>query len=130
MKATGSALLDTSVVIAHLRRDPELTARLAEVAIYLPWVALGELHYGAQRAQQREEAVTQIRDFLQIVILLLPSESTAEHYGRIKSELAQAGTLIPDNDIWIAALAREHDLPLATRDQHFASVPGLDTLHW
>ena len=99
MKATGSALLDTSVVIAHLRRDPELTARLAEVAIYLPWVALGELHYGAQRAQQREEAVTQIRDFLQIVILLLPSESTAEHYGRIKSELAQAGTLIPDNDI-------------------------------
>ena len=130
MKATGSAILDTNVVVAHLRRDPDLTARLAEVTIYLPWVVLGELHYGAQRAQRREEAVTQVRDFLRIAVLLLPDENTAEHYGQLKAELAGAGTLIPDNDLWIAALAREFDLPLATRDRHFTVVPRLKTLSW
>ena len=130
MKPTGSALLDTSVVVAHLRSDPELTARLAEVTLYLPWVVLGELHYGAQRAQRRDEAVTRVREFLRGPVLLLPDENTAEHYGQIKAELAQAGALIPDNDIWIAALAREYNLPLATRDQHFAVVPGLQTLAW
>ena len=130
MKATGNALLDTSIVVAHLRSDPDLTARLAEVTVYLPWVVLGELHYGAQRAQRRDEAVTRIRDFLRIAVLLLPDNNTAEEYGQIKAELAQAGALIPDNDIWIAALAREYNLPLATRDQHFAVVPGLQTLAW
>ena len=130
MRATGSALLDTSVVVAHLRSDPDLTARLAGVTICLPWVVLGELHYGAQRAQRREEAIARVRDFLRIAVLLLPDNNTAEEYGQIKAELAQAGALIPDNDIWIAALAREYKLPLATRDQHFAAVPGLQTLAW
>ena len=71
-----------------------------------------------------------IRDFLQIAILLLPDQGTSERYGLVKSELAAAGRLIPDNDIWIAALARQFDLPLATRDAHFAVVPGLKTLIW
>ena len=133
MKATGSALLDTSVVVAYLRGDALLAPRLAEVTattLYLPWVVLGELHYGVQRARHRERSLAQIREFLQAPVLLLPNENTAEHYGQIKAELAQAGSLIPDNDIWIAALAREYQLPLATRDQHFAVVPGLTTLAW
>jgi predicted nucleic acid-binding protein len=38
------------------------------------------------------------------------------------------GTPIPTNDIWIAALAMQHGLPLYTRDAHFSSVAGLVTL--
>ena len=130
MKATGSVLLDTSVVVAHLRRDPDLTAYLVEVPVYLPWVVLGELHYGLERARRRDEALAQILDFLQIADLLLPDKDTSEQYGRLKAELAETGTLIPDNDIWIAALARQYALPLATRDKHFSVVPGLKTLAW
>lgn len=133
MKATGSALLDTSIVVAYLRGDALLAARLAEVTsttLYLPWVVLGEIHYGMQRARHRERSLAPIREFLRGPVLLLPDENTAEHYGQIKAELAQAGALIPDNDIWIAALAREYNLPLATRDRHFAAVPGLQTLAW
>jgi tRNA(fMet)-specific endonuclease VapC len=44
--------------------------------------------------------------------------------------LAVAGTPIPENDIWIAALVREHRLPLVTRDDHFAKVTGLTILKW
>jgi tRNA(fMet)-specific endonuclease VapC len=131
MNVAGSVLLDTNVVVAHLRNDPDLTARLrAAPAIYLPWVVLGELHYGAFRAQRREVQLALIRDLLQTTILLLPDQSTSELYGQVKAELAGIGKPIPDNDIWIAAMARQFDLPLATRDGHFAAVPRLTTLAW
>jgi tRNA(fMet)-specific endonuclease VapC len=48
----------------------------------------------------------------------------------VKAELAGIGKSIPDNDIWIAAMARQFDLPLVTRDGHFAAVPRLTTLAW
>ena len=131
MNTAGSVLLDTNVVVAHFRNDPGLTARLgATLAVYVPWVVLGELHYGALRAQRREAQQALIRDFLQTGILLLPDENTSERYGQVKAELAVMGRLIPDNDIWIAAMARQFDLPLVTRDEHFAAVPGLTTLAW
>jgi tRNA(fMet)-specific endonuclease VapC len=131
MNTAGSVLLDTNVVVAHFRNDPDLTARLkATPVLYLPWVVLGELQYGALRAQRRMAQLALIRDFLQTAILLLPDQNTSEKYGIVKAELAETGSLIPDNDIWIAAMAREFDLPLATRDGHFAAVPHLTTLAW
>jgi predicted nucleic acid-binding protein len=51
-------------------------------------------------------------------------------YGQVKATLAKAGTPIPQNDIWIAAAALEHDLPVATRDAHFSKVPDLLILNW
>ena len=57
--------------------------------------------------------------------ILFPSRETAEHYARLFVQLKHAGTPVPDNDLWIAALALEHDLPLMTRDQHFDRIPQL-----
>lgn len=131
MNMAGSVLLDTNVIVAHFRNDPDLTARLrATPAIYVPYVVLGELLYGALRAQRRQAQLALIRDFLQTAILLLPDQNTSETYGTVKAELAETGRLIPDNDIWIAAMARQFDLPLATRDAHFAAVSRLTTLAW
>lgn len=50
--------------------------------------------------------------------------------GRLRAQLAKAGTPIPENDIWIASLALEHQLPLAARDAHFDLVIGLQVLKW
>ena len=131
MNATGSVLVDTSVVVAHFRGDQGVAPLLGETPVlFVPWIVLGELHYGAHRARRRQEGLALIREFLKIGVVLLPDELTAEVYGQIKAELAQAGTPIPDNDLWIAALAREYQLPLATKDRHFALVPGLSTLAW
>ncbi len=131
MKKAGSVLLDTTIVVAHFRNDPDVTARLAAVPeLFLPWVVLGELHYGAERAKRRQDQLTLIHDFLQTAELLLADKATTEHYGQIKAELARTGRPIPDNDIWIAAVARQHDLPLATRDAHFGRVARLKTLAW
>ena len=57
-------------------------------------------------------------------------ETTAQEYGRIKTALKAKGRPIPDNDIWIAAIAKQYSLVLATRDQHFSEVEGLLTETW
>lgn len=123
--------MDTNIVIAHFRNDSTASAHLsAEHILYLPWVVLGELQYGALHAQRSAAQLALIRDFLQIAILLLPDQGATEQYGPVKAELAASGNLIPDNDIWIAAMARQYKLPLATRDSHFAAIQGLNTLAW
>jgi tRNA(fMet)-specific endonuclease VapC len=55
---------------------------------------------------------------------------TARHYGRIKDGLRRKGRPLPENDIWIAALARQHDLTLVSRDAHFADVESLPVKVW
>jgi tRNA(fMet)-specific endonuclease VapC len=48
----------------------------------------------------------------------------------VRVELKSAGTPIPSNDVWIAALCRQHRLPLLSRDRHFDGVPGIRRLAW
>jgi len=131
MNTPGSVLLDTNVVVAYFRGDQALQPRfVGEVPLNLPWVVVGELYYGAQRAQRRPEQLAYIRALLTFTVVVFPDHDTTAAYGQVKGELAQLGKPIPDNDLWIAALARQHDLPLATRDAHFAHVPRLTTLRW
>jgi tRNA(fMet)-specific endonuclease VapC len=55
---------------------------------------------------------------------------TTEHYAEVRAELKRAGQPIPGNDVWIAALARQHALPVLSRDRHFDAVPGLRRISW
>jgi len=76
MNPAGSVLLDTNIVVAHFRNDASATAHLkATPAIYLPWIPLGELQYGALRAQRRQAQLALIREFLQIAILLFRTKT-------------------------------------------------------
>ncbi|MCE0497674.1 MAG: type II toxin-antitoxin system VapC family toxin [Methylacidiphilales bacterium] len=126
-----SVLLDTSVVIRHFRDANALASRFAAFEeLYLPQAALAELYAGAFRSARPEKNLQQIKLFLEAVDVLLPDESTPELYGRISAQLAQAGTPIPQNDIWIAAIAVQSNLPLATCDAHFGHITGLQLLRW
>jgi tRNA(fMet)-specific endonuclease VapC len=131
MPATGSVLLDTTVVVSVLRRVPGMQQRLtAHANLWLPFFALGELEYGVSHSSPPDRQRLALSAFLAGVDLLLPTETTAREYGRIKAELARAGTPIPENDVWIAAQAMEHGLPLATCDAHFGRIKGLVMLDW
>lgn len=55
---------------------------------------------------------------------------TARRYGDIKHGLRVKGSPLPENDIWIAAIALQHNLTLATRDAHFREIPNLNTNPW
>jgi predicted nucleic acid-binding protein len=67
---------------------------------------------------------------LQFFEVLVIATETASHYAEIRRELKTAGQPIPTNDLWIAALGREHDLPIVTRDAHFQAVSRLRVLTW
>jgi len=128
----GSVLLDSTVAIDHLRnRNAQLAGHLQSgCTLFLPLTALGELYAGAERSAQPAKTHAVVSTLLQSVSVLYCDEITATHYGRIYAQLARAGTPIPQNDIWIAALAMEHNLPLATRDAHFKHVQNLALAHW
>jgi tRNA(fMet)-specific endonuclease VapC len=55
---------------------------------------------------------------------------TAHEFGEIKNELRLKGRMIPESDLWIAALARQYDLTLVSGDRHFAEVENLRQEQW
>ena len=54
----------------------------------------------------------------------------SDGYYRFPTAYGNQVAFVADNDLWIAAIARQYDLPLATRDAHFAQVPSLRTVAW
>jgi tRNA(fMet)-specific endonuclease VapC len=57
-------------------------------------------------------------------------ENVASAYGRIKATLRKKGKPIPENDIWIAAIAISNNMAVATRDKHFKEIEGLALKFW
>lgn len=124
-------LIDTNIVSAHFKGEPAVTPKLqASSAIYLPAVVLGELHFGARRSANPARNQQRVEQFTAAVVVLSTDTATALIYGQIKAQLATAGAMIPDNDLWIAALGKQYDLTLVSRDQHFGHVPGLKWTIW
>jgi tRNA(fMet)-specific endonuclease VapC len=120
--------LDTNRLTDLFNGDIELAERLGICEeVWIPLIVLAEIkagfYGGTQR--QRNEAMMQRLLTKATVRILLPSRETAEHYARLFVQLKRAGTPVPDNDLWIAALVLEHDLTLITRDQHFDRMPQL-----
>jgi tRNA(fMet)-specific endonuclease VapC len=106
MKPTGRAVLDTSAVIALFAGEPSARAAIeAQQEIMLPVTALGELYYGAYRSTRRENNLALLVEFAQRVAVLHCDAVTARVYGETKAALAAKGRPIPENDLWIAALA-------------------------
>ena len=123
----GDALLDTNVVIALLKAEPAIVQRVAAApVVHLPAVVVGELCFGAQKSKQVAANLQCIDDLVARSVVLACDLNTARTYGQIKQQLQALGMPIPDNDIWIAAIARQHSLRLLTRDQHFQQIVPLD----
>ena len=63
--------------------------------------------------------------------IILPSDrATADMYAAIRHGLKLRGRPIPENDLWIAALARQHSLEIVSRDPHFDQVEGIRRISW
>lgn len=122
--------VDTNVAIALLRGNTQPLSstgvRLEDCA--LPVIVAGELLFGAQNSGRPAENLISYRTFILDLNSLLLDAVAAEHYAEIRLALKQKGRPIPENDMWIAAICRAHDVPLLTFDRHFAEVPGLRVL--
>ncbi len=127
----GRYLLDTSVIIDLFGADEKIKKNLAEAAeVFVPSIAVGELYYGAHKAGRPQENLAQVDEFVANSVVLSCDAETARRYGESKNALRAKGRPLPENDIWIAAIALQHDLTLATRDAHFNEVQNLQVAAW
>ena len=125
-------LFDTDAVSELLRPQPART--------YLNWlfkvpreeqftsaVVIGELYKGAYRSKACDRHLSNIENRIIPAITVLPFDiATAKIFGRVRAQLEEAGTILPDADLQIAATALGHDLELVTGNlRHFRRILGL-----
>ncbi|MYB65574.1 type II toxin-antitoxin system VapC family toxin [Candidatus Poribacteria bacterium] len=131
MHQNGSYLLDTNIIIGLFNRDQAIQEKMRiKDRVFLAAPAIGELYYGARKSNKAAENIAKVNRITQQFPLYSCNLETAQRYGYIKDQLRQKGSLIPDNDIWIAAVAIQHGLILATRDSHFDEIESLQTERW
>lgn len=127
----GRHLLDTNIIVALFKNDHHVRDHIAASAeVFVPAIAVGELYYGALHSTCVEKNTKQVRDFAAHCTVLACDITTAEHYGQIKKELKTKGHPLPENDVWIAAIAKQHFLTVMTRDQHFGQIEGVLLEQW
>ena len=124
-------LLDTVAVIAILENDPAFQGVLpSDAKASVPIITMGELYAAAENSARVQENLQRFAEFASRRSVLLCDDLTAREYGRISRQLRKKGGPIPQNDMWIAALAMQHQLTLVTRDGHFSHVDGLPLKMW
>jgi len=126
--AVNELLIDTNIYSYAMRGDAEVVSalqRASQVAICS--ISIGELLSGFKAGSNEQKNRDELAEFLDAPRVRLHgvTENTAEFYAEVLNELRKAGTPIPTNDIWIAAVAQEHGLRLFSKDRHFEQVPGL-----
>ncbi len=124
-------ILDTNGLWAMADGDPKLETilhRVSELAI--PAIVLGEYRYGIMQSSKRGRYEKWLIEVVAGCRVLHVDERTASQYADIRLELKRIGRPIPGNDAWIAALARQHSMPVLSRDEHFDAVPNLKRVAW
>ncbi len=122
-------LPDTNIFTAYLKRERAIVLHLSEVDFYLSSIVLGELYrWGFET--QKPELLNLTRSLVKVLELVGIDEITSERCGRMSADRVAKGTLVSNNDLWIAALASRYDLIIVTRDRDFGRIPGLNIERW
>jgi tRNA(fMet)-specific endonuclease VapC len=117
-----SALADGESALAPILRKAKQIA--------IPVIVLGEYRYGIALSRNRAHYEEWLAEYLPTFWIVEVDERTTVFYSVVRTEMRKAGTPIPSNDAWIAALCRQHSLPLLSRDLHFDVVDGITRLTW
>jgi len=124
-------ILDTNAVSALLGGDQTIAGLLAfEQHHHLPTVVIGEYRYGLTRSSQQERLGTMLALLIARSSVLTVDLDTTFHYARVRHEMRQKGRPIPENDLWIAALASQYNLRIVSRDLHFDDIAGIHRVVW
>jgi tRNA(fMet)-specific endonuclease VapC len=124
-------ILDTDALSAAADREPATLKIVASAeSLAVPVIVLGEYRLGIAQSRYRKDYEYWLREWIAAVKVLEVDERTTQHYATIGLELKGSGKPIPTNDLWIAALCRQHTLALLSKDRHFDVVPGLRRIDW
>ena len=128
-------LLDTNICIyIRRRRPPGLLARFERLKLgeaVLSVVTYGELIYGLEKSQFREQATKQLAELAGLVPIMELPPQAGQFYGAIRASLEARGEIIGNNDLWIAAHAKAAGLTLVTNNEReFRRIQGLKMQNW
>jgi tRNA(fMet)-specific endonuclease VapC len=125
----GRVLLDTNIAI-YLAKGHTLAERyrpqLEGHVLALSFATVAELFYTSRRSRAPEQTITFWSSMLPYYILLFPDLRTCEIWAQVAATCHDRGRPRQDNDLWIAATALRHRLPLVTHNRRdFSDIPGL-----
>lgn len=124
-------ILDTNALSAFFDGASEVVAKASRAErMALPVIVMGEYRFGLRSSRLRKEREQNLEALAKTVEVLPVLESTTAIYAEIRHELKRKGRPVPENDIWIASLAREYQLNILTRDKHFDAIPGIKRIGW
>jgi tRNA(fMet)-specific endonuclease VapC len=124
----SSISIDTNAYQKILNHDESVRSVYADAdTVYISAIVVGELYAGFYGGSRFDENEAKLKAFVQLpnVHLLTVTWETSQLFGQIKDQLRRKATMIPLNDIWIAAHARETGSTLISYDGHFQYIDGL-----
>jgi tRNA(fMet)-specific endonuclease VapC len=126
-------VLDTSAYSQLRRGEARVVSAVADAeVVFVPVTVLGELDAGFRLGSRYRDNQRALEEFLRepYVKILDVTADVAIRYGELFAALRRAGTPIPVNDIWIAAVTLGSGAHLITFDDDFAKVTGLQHTLW
>jgi predicted nucleic acid-binding protein len=124
-------ILDTNAISALSFRDAGLVDLIGKAPqIAIPFVCIAEYRFGILGSSKKVVLNQFLEKLTEKWPVLFPDMATLSLYAEICAQLKTAGTPIPSNDIWIAALVRQAKMPLVSRDQHFDQVLRIHRVSW
>jgi tRNA(fMet)-specific endonuclease VapC len=124
----NKVLIDTNIYSLAMEGDVSIVNRLRKIdVIGFCVISIGELYSGFKAGSRETRNREELHFFLDSprVVIHAIDEGSADFYAAILNTLKAAGTPIPTNDIWIAAIAFQHGYKLFSRGSHFTLIPGL-----
>ena len=127
----SQVLIDTNIYSRAFRGDEDVVATLRGISdIGFSVISMGELLAGFKAGSREKGNIEELAEFLDSsrVVLYDVDDETTRFYAGVLDGLRRAGTPIPTNGIWIAAIAFRNGLTLYTGDAHFQHVAGLSLI--
>ena len=122
-------ILDTNALSAWAQGYAGVEAPLRSAErLVVPSVVLGEYYFGIRQSRHRLRYRDWLARYLPMTEIATITSATADAYADIRLELKRLGSPIPPNDVWIAALARQHVLPVLSNDSHFDAVDRIQRI--
>ncbi|PIR43790.1 VapC toxin family PIN domain ribonuclease [candidate division WWE3 bacterium CG10_big_fil_rev_8_21_14_0_10_32_10] len=121
-------LLDTNIIIDHLRIKEGVIQKEWVSPGYISFVTYSELFYGVYKSKFSKKNLLLLSDFLEEneIIVINSDNKTCEYFGRLKAHLEKRGRRIEDADLFIAATAITNNLVLVTQNnKHFRKIEDL-----
>ena len=128
-------LLDTNICIYAMKNSfPNLSQKLFRISpseIFISSITVGELEYGCSKSRWGKRSRNVMNLFLAAYTILPFDQDDAVVFGRIRAELAKAGSPIGPYDIQIAAQCISRGLTVVTHNTgEFNRVSGLGVEDW